>query len=332
MTAGHRRSLLVRNWRNYRQTLTDADVRAMQMSLQDWLGTGELQGKGVVDIGSGSGLSATALWKQGVASLLTFDFDPHSVAATEKAAEDCGAPENWNNKHGSILDRDFVAELGSFDIVHSWGVLHHTGNMWEALENAIGLLSPGGRLLISLYAAGPRYPDHLELKQRFNQASDQVKESMIRQRLEPYLAEFDCQTIDELRSSRRERGMSIYYDVVDWLGGLPYEVAWSSEVLGFCGARGLEPCRVMQRGEGGCSEYLFQSVDHPVSLNATFEWRNDEGEQAMRNLDQQMRQDFHAAMSAFPGTRKPLLPKSIQSLLNRVRQLLGSSHQAQPVG
>ena len=43
-----------------------------------------------------------------------------------------------------MLDREYLARLGQFDVVYSWGVLHHTGAMWQALENVARLVVGGG--------------------------------------------------------------------------------------------------------------------------------------------------------------------------------------------
>ncbi len=44
-----------------------------------------------------------------------------------------------------------MESLGQWDIVYSWGVLHHTGDMWTAMENTCARVAPGGRLFISIY-------------------------------------------------------------------------------------------------------------------------------------------------------------------------------------
>jgi len=49
------------------------------------------------------------------------------------------------------LDVDYVQALGKFEVVYSWGVLHHTGAMWQALEQAAIPVADGGRLFLAIY-------------------------------------------------------------------------------------------------------------------------------------------------------------------------------------
>src|SRR5689334_10270966 len=127
-----------RNWQKYLDAMPEAAVERTIAYLREWLG--DLEGLTFLDIGSGSGLTGMAAHRLG-AQVRTFDADPASVAATERLA--AGA---WENGSGSILDDAFVASLGTFDVVSSWGVLHHTGDVWKAIDNAASLVSPGGRL------------------------------------------------------------------------------------------------------------------------------------------------------------------------------------------
>ena len=53
--------------------------------------------------------------------------------------------------------------------------------------------------------------------------------------------------------------MDVYHDIIDWFGGLPYEVATTEEVERFLSARGFELERVEEATEGAVRVYLFRS-------------------------------------------------------------------------
>ena len=156
-----------RNWQKYLDSMPATAVERTTNYVRDWLGS--LNGLTFLDIGSGSGLTALAANRLG-AKVRTFDADPESVAATERLSS--GA---WENGTGSILDDAFVATLGSFDVVSSWGVLHHTGDVWKAIENAAGLVRPGGRLWIALYTRTYAERRSLRTKRLYNRSPDIVK-------------------------------------------------------------------------------------------------------------------------------------------------------------
>src|SRR6185436_13088111 len=96
------------------------------------------------------------------------DVDPSSVAATGRVREAFSGPPHWEVLQGSVLDRSFLARLEPADVVYSWGVLHHTGRMWRALENIGRRVSPRGRLYIALYVTTPSSAYWLEVKRRYN--------------------------------------------------------------------------------------------------------------------------------------------------------------------
>ena len=86
------------------------------------------------------------------ATVHSFDYDPESVACTEQLKQRNDPTDiAWTIEPGSVLDPDYLRTLGSWDIVYSWGVLHHTGAMWEALGNVAPLVKPSGLLFISIY-------------------------------------------------------------------------------------------------------------------------------------------------------------------------------------
>src|SRR5262249_21225912 len=153
--------------------------------------------------------------------LLSFDYDPRSVEATMSLWRHQGQPAHWRVEAGSVLDRSYLDGLGFFDLVYSWGVLHHTGNLWQALDNACRLVKPGGRLWIASYAKVPRYADDLALKLAYNRAS------WLRQKYMEYrwIARLMWKRYRRGQSPfawnhSTTRGMNVYHDLVDWLGGL----------------------------------------------------------------------------------------------------------------
>ncbi|MGH8527755.1 MAG: class I SAM-dependent methyltransferase, partial [Gammaproteobacteria bacterium] len=139
------------NWTRFLALVNEDRIRFAEHSLRDLLEAGTLQGKTFLDIGSGSGLFSLAARRLG-AKVRSFDYDPRSVACTRelKCRYFPDDPE-WTIEEGSVLDQAFLVRLGTFDVVYSWGVLHHTGAMWQALENVTPLVKPQGRLYIAIY-------------------------------------------------------------------------------------------------------------------------------------------------------------------------------------
>jgi 2-polyprenyl-6-hydroxyphenyl methylase/3-demethylubiquinone-9 3-methyltransferase len=247
-----------KNWSKYLDTVSDSDVKSAEQDITRWLGEAYVKDKTVIDIGSGSGIHSLAFYRLGAKSVLSVDFDPYSVQATKTLWNKTSQPGNWVVEHGSILDGDYIKSLGQFSIVYSWGVLHHTGSMWKAIENAFSLVAPGGKLWISLYQKGPRYEKDLALKQKYNRSSIPGKRLMEYRRI----GKFMLSRLRRLQSpfiwnQRVGRGMNVYHDVVDWLGGLPYETASEDDVVRFARKRKFILERLKVSSEGGCSVYIF---------------------------------------------------------------------------
>jgi 2-polyprenyl-3-methyl-5-hydroxy-6-metoxy-1,4-benzoquinol methylase len=246
------------NWQSFVESMPKAAIDEAVEGVKQWLDADRVAGRSVVDVGSGSGIHSLAFLRLGASSVRSFDFDPKSVDATKAVWRKLGEPRTWDISSGSILDEAFTGALGTFDIVYSWGVLHHTGALWHALDQATKLVAPGGCLWVAIYVSGPSYPRHLATKRRYNAASPVVKRVMEAAALARVALSNARRTSNPLKwLPQKERGMGHRHDVKDWLGGLPYEVASADEVVTFCRERGFLLERIKTVPEGSCNSYLF---------------------------------------------------------------------------
>ncbi|HWN10328.1 MAG TPA: class I SAM-dependent methyltransferase [Pyrinomonadaceae bacterium] len=246
------------NWRSYVDTVDEGSLKRASSAIEEWLTSDQISGRTVLDIGCGSGIHSLCFHRMGAKQLVSVDVDPKSVESTRLMWNRAGSPANWHVVHGSILDDDFTAALGKAEIVYSWGVLHHTGAMWNAIDKAASRVEKGGKFLIAIYVKGPKYPEHLELKQSYNRASRLGKKLMVWQSVAKIMRDRWHMGLNPLAwNEKYDRGMDVYHDIVDWLGGLPYEVASSDEIVAFCTERGFVLEKLHELPEGGNNTYLF---------------------------------------------------------------------------
>lgn len=257
------------NWLDFCKVVTTRHVDEAWRSLSPLLGERNLQGSKVLDIGSGSGLHAVAFAQQG-AIVTAFDIDPDSVEATRALAEKFGVGTNVEVSTASILSPP--DRLGEFDIVYAWGVLHHTGDMWRAIDQACRHVAriEGSLLILALYRK-TRMDSFWRLEKLLYKSSPRQVQWLIRR---TFALTYDLARLAVGKNPRQDdaayiaqRGMSREHDYHDWLGGYPYESAMPDEVRSFVGARGfvLETERLVladgDLGSGtfgsGCDEYVF---------------------------------------------------------------------------
>ena len=254
------------NWTRFLTHLDEARIAEAERSLQTMLGVSALAGCRFLDVGSGSGLFSLAARRLG-AVVHSFDYDPASVACTRELRrryfpDDAG----WVVEEGSVLDPAFLATLGQHDIVYSWGVLHHTGRMWEALGNVAPLVVPGGQLFVSIYNrqvywssfytrvkhAYVRVPTVGKILIGGAYIGGQVVKGAIKDVL------FLRDPLKRYRDKRKSRGMSTWHDWIDWVGGYPFEVAAPEEIFRFFRSRGFAMRELVTCAPGhGCNEYVF---------------------------------------------------------------------------
>lgn len=136
------------NWQRFLRVIKDEHVVQAEESLKNMLGVENLDDKSFLDIGSGSGLFSLAARRLGL-KVHSFDYDPQSVACTAELKHRYFSDDiNWTVEQGNALDVEYLKKLGSFDVVYSWGVLHHTGNMWQGFGNVVSLVNDTGLLYI----------------------------------------------------------------------------------------------------------------------------------------------------------------------------------------
>ena len=164
-----------KNWQSFNISfLSQERINIVKESILSFLHLDGLDEKIFLDIGCGSGIQSLAAYNAGAKRIFSFDYDAKSVEATKSLWKKSGRPKNWTVCQGSVLDEKFMNSIGKFDIVYSWGVLHHTGDLWNALKNSQLPLKSDGVLYVSLYAKEayqePPQEYWLEIKQKYNKA------------------------------------------------------------------------------------------------------------------------------------------------------------------
>jgi len=258
-----------RNWKSFLDRMTDERLEQAQRSILDFTGFESLEGMSFVDVGCGSGLFSWAAYRLGARSIVSFDYDPWSVACCEELRRRAGGADRWELFEGSVLDDGFMRSLGRFDLVYSWGVLHHTGNMWRALDNAMGLVTEPGCLYIAIYNKkigwrGSRYWEwrkklycrlpSIGKKLLFGLHAAKFARSKLRRGKNPFRSAREYDSV---------RGMDWHTDTLDWIGGYPYEYATISEISDH--VRRSDPQMELVNVSGvhglGCNQYLFRRDD-----------------------------------------------------------------------
>jgi 2-polyprenyl-3-methyl-5-hydroxy-6-metoxy-1,4-benzoquinol methylase len=263
------------NWARFLSKLDDERIVQAERSLREMLGAGSLEGRSFLDIGSGSGLFSLAARRLG-ARVHSFDYDPQSVACTAELNRRyyAGDPD-WVVEQGSVLDADYVRSLGPFDIVYAWGVLHHTGDMRTALHNAQLPVAPGGQLFIAIYNHQVYWTAlSTRMKRAYVHAPPPGRWLIAGAFIGVQIAKTTAKNlvlgrnpVRRYKEYGRNRGMSVWHDWIDWVGGYPFEAAKPEEIFDFYRARGFSLDRLLTCGGGhGCNQFVFRRVAVAVSL------------------------------------------------------------------
>ncbi len=250
------------NWQAFSAAKLDARrLDAAVQSLRQLIGAENVQGRTFLDVGCGSGLFSVAAALCGAAQVVGFDINPTGIEVCRSNA--ARFAEHLNSvavPHfcvGSALDREFLTALGTFDVVYAWGCLHHTGDMWQAIRNTASLVKPEtGTLVMSIYNYHWTSPVWKQVKFLYNVSPRPVR--WLLNYLFGALVYAGVWATTRQNPLKKERGMDFWYDVIDWLGGYPYEYARIADVVDFVQALGFQVEQVVKtRGWTGCNEYVF---------------------------------------------------------------------------
>lgn len=266
-----------RNWHSFSSHLNAERIAGARAGVEGLLQTSDLSGKTFLDIGCGSGLMSLAAYQMG-ASVKAFDYDTNSVHTAQAVRNWFASPHAYEVLQGSALDGNFMNSLGRFDVVYSWGVLHHTGDMWSACDLAGRAVAPGGQLAIAIYNdQGRRSAMWRSVKRTYVEGGPTMQRALVTGagayfqirggmaqtiKVAASLRRGDLRR-DDLKGAltdrpTRPRGMDRKHDLVDWVGGYPFEVARPEQIFDFFRERAfvLERLRTCAGGLG-CNEFMF---------------------------------------------------------------------------
>lgn len=259
-----------KNWRSYASQVSEHQVQEAVSGLRNVLQVDSLQGKAFLDIGCGSGIHTLAALQMGAARVVAIDIDADSVATTEELLARYAPSDCVDVRQGSILD-DSVLSQADFDVVYSWGVLHHTGRMHAAIEQAASLVREDGLFAFALYRRTWCCPIWSAEKRWYVGAGERARgraraayAALVRLGLliagrsfADYVARYPVNS----------RGMDFWHDVHDWLGGYPYESISPSDVDVLMRRLGFEKVWCSTRRDlfsrsgilgSGCDEFLYR--------------------------------------------------------------------------
>lgn len=252
------------NWLAYSRMLDADRLASATASVSELLGVRSLDGLTVIDIGAGSGLFSLAALRLGASRVLAIDRDSNCLRAIQHNADRFLDPDRRARlavAEADVLDPRTLP-AGPFDVVYAWGSLHHTGALWQAVSHTAALCAPAGLFALAIYNRTRFGGQWLAIKRAYHAAPPPVRVGMVAALSAPRYA---ARLLRGRHPFRVERGMSVWFDSIDWLGGLPYEAATPLEVTGFVEGLGFSTERMKTTKRHGCNEFVFRRASAPPS-------------------------------------------------------------------
>lgn len=244
-----------KNWKNYSNKITKVNIEDSLRDLKYLLKSLKLKNNlTFIDVGCGSGVHSIAAKKLGF-KVTSVDRDKTCIITTKKNFN-----KFYNSNKTTIFQDDILNTkvFKKYDIVYSWGVLHHTGNLWKALNNVKKLVKKNGYLIISLYKKTAFDRMWVFIKRYYN------KFRVFRYFINILFMPFFFYISKKSRSYRR--GQNWYFDAIDWLGGYPYETMSPEKMkFHFSGFQMIYISRnkpMKYKGFFGseCAEFIFKRI------------------------------------------------------------------------
>jgi SAM-dependent methyltransferase len=260
-----------KNWHRFvKRSFTEERLSLAQKHMLDFLGRPSLNGLDFLDIGCGSGLHSYGAFKAQARRVFSFDYDLNSVKATKSLREHANSPDSWEVEHGDVLSDAYIDKLGKWNLVYSWGVLHHTGQVWKAIVNAQRPVAAGGLFYIALYSADAQSKAEQEFwlakKQEYNRLNAAGRQKMAAWYIWVYMMGKDWKKLPyvakRLVEHRLTRGMSLMTDIHDWLGGWPMEYTHDQQVVDLL-EKSHDFKLINVRTGQACTEFLFERTGAP---------------------------------------------------------------------
>lgn len=249
------------NWTSYsKNALTSEALELARDSLKKLFGDEGLRGKRFLDVGSGTGIFSIAALQLGAKHAVGIDINPKCIDIGQKnAIQFLGKGTCPEFRIVSVLDETAMTKLGTFDIVYAWGSLHHTGEMYKAITHVRKNVEKNGKLCLAIYNRHYTSPWWSIIKYLYNLSPIWLQKMWVGS-FYPiiYIAKF---LITFRNPFKMHRGMDFYYDVVDWIGGYPYEYASEKEILDFIIPKGFKHIKTFPAIlPTGNNEFIFEKV------------------------------------------------------------------------